>query len=152
MNAGMGSFALLAAAIAGCGRSPGLEPPRVRYGEDVCAQCNMIVNEERFAVAAIVDAGDGPVPLLFDDVSCLFAYEADEPQAAVSVRYVHDANTNAWLDASAAHFVKGEAIRSPMGGGVLATGDRGAADSLGARFGGDVLGFEGLRSHFGKGD
>lgn len=142
----------LVSSSAGCSRPTSLEPPAMRYGVDVCAHCNMIVNEERFAAATLAVTGDGNVePFIFDDLSCLVAYEAAHPECVVRRRYVHDAVTGAWVDAAQAFFVMSPSIRSPMGGGVLALGTRAAADSLSLANGGEVLAFGGLGPRLTKG-
>ena len=51
----------IAVAGAGCADRSADGPPVVHYGQDVCAACNMIVSEERFAAALVVktDGLDG---------------------------------------------------------------------------------------------
>ena len=58
---GVRPAAVLAAGLilaSGCGRRSDTGPPELHYGQDVCAACNMIVSEERFA-AAVVARIDG---------------------------------------------------------------------------------------------
>ena len=58
--------------LAGCSQATEIKPPTIRYGEDKCADCDMIINDERFAAAAIreISAGDYE-SLLFDDIGDL---------------------------------------------------------------------------------
>ena len=46
----------LVMAAAGCSSSDPTAPPTVYYGQDVCVMCGMIISDERFAAAMIVDA------------------------------------------------------------------------------------------------
>jgi nitrous oxide reductase accessory protein NosL len=138
---------------AACGKTERLDPPLVHYGEDFCAQCNMIVNEERFATASITEAqGESPSPRLFDDIICQFAFEGTHPNEVVRRRFAHDAATSEWFDASAGFFVKCDAVRSPMGGSVLAAQTKHRADSLAAKCASRAVPLEELRAAFAKGD
>jgi copper chaperone NosL len=59
----------------------------------------------------------------------LLAYEGKQPGLVVLRRYVHDYDTEDWLPAEQATFVRSSAIRSPMGHGLaaFAAAERGAA-------------------------
>ena len=47
-----------AAALAGCGKTDLSRPPKILYGRDVCVQCRMIIQDERFASAVITQEGE----------------------------------------------------------------------------------------------
>lgn len=143
------AIAALAFVTAGCSRAPRTDPPEIRYGEDLCARCNMIVSEERFAVSSRVDtAEESGIGLVFDDVVCLFAHERSHPEQTVRIRFVRDEPSRRWIDAGRAAYVRSDAIRSPMSGGVLAAEDDAQVEALATRFQGERMDFDALRKHF----
>jgi copper chaperone NosL len=103
------------AVVAGC-QPAGHGPPPLRFGQEACAQCRMIISDERFAAALTTEAGDAAK---FDDVGCLVEHEAGGLQASTAY-WVRDFRADAWLDARAASFVRSNKIASPMGFGLAA--------------------------------
>ena len=88
-------FALLAIAVAACGEtSEASGPPDIQYGRDICVQCGMIINEEKFAAAYTLNDG---TEKSFDDVGGLVLQptqpEVDPfnflPRATVPTRMVN---------------------------------------------------------------
>jgi copper chaperone NosL len=75
----------------------------------------MIINEARYA-AAYVTADDQA--RRFDDIGGMLAYN-QEMSEEVAVFWVHDFDTEAWLKAEEAYFVKSKQI-TPMGFGIVA--------------------------------
>ena len=53
--------AFLAALIfsAGCSGLSSDKAPNIRYGKDPCAECRMIIGDERFAAAFVNEDGEG---------------------------------------------------------------------------------------------
>lgn len=138
----------LSAGMAGCQRPELTGPPELRLGRDQCIECGMIINEDRFSSAAIVDAGTGRgrEHYLFDDVGCMLDYEREHPEIAFIELFAHDANTRAWLPAHEATFLLTDpsAILTPMGSGIAAYSDIAAAEAAGAAHGGQVLSYDQL--------
>jgi copper chaperone NosL len=126
--------ALAVVALAGCASSQAkIEPPTIYYGEDICDQCGMIISDERFAAASVVEVGEGRTDTrVFDDVGGLFVYHAAHPDETVLARYVHDYNTKAWLAAEDAFYVRSDDVHSPMGHGVAAFETRDGAEEFAA--------------------
>ncbi len=110
-----------------CGNRVASGPPAIRYGQDVCSECGMIVSDERFASAIVPEASEQG-PLLFDDVGCMLDYEQAH-QVGKAARYFHDVRTRQWITAEEASFVK-TGQQTPMGSGLQALGDRAAAQKL----------------------
>jgi copper chaperone NosL len=103
--------------LVGCGSGPDLDqPPDIRYGEDACERCAMIINEARYAAAYVMPDGESR---LFDDIGGMAAYN-DEAAEVVAVFWVHDYDSEEWLKAEEAHFVKSEDLLTPMGFGIVA--------------------------------
>lgn len=90
--------------------------PTIRYGEEMCTYCGMSIDDARFASAW---RASGP-ERHFDDIGCMVsASHRDQPAGDVQF-YVHDYQTEAWLDATAATFVVSRSIKTPMAYGVAA--------------------------------
>ena len=107
---------MAAGLIAGCRPVDISRPPAVRFGEEACASCRMIIGDEHFAAALVEPTGDA---LKFDDIGCLIEHEEGRirPDAAYWVR---DAGSGAWLDAREARFAHSPSVASPMGFGLAA--------------------------------
>lgn len=142
LGAGMAAICLLAS----CGEDRGLEPPAIRYGVDPCAQCGMIVSDERFAAAVIVETARGRHEAhAFDDIGCMMDYAAPDHDRIVA-HYVHDVEAPGWIDAETAWFLRSDQLHTPMAFGLASTGSRADAEALRERYPGDVLDFTGLRA------
>jgi copper chaperone NosL len=131
---------LLAAALAaavGCG---GDGPPNVRYGQEECAHCRMIVNDDRFAAAVITASGDAHK---FDEVSCVIDYLAEHTGPVKGI-WVRGYRSGQWHDARQAVYAYGPKLQTPMGSGLAAVATREEADALAAEWGGKVLRFDEL--------
>ncbi|KAA3661140.1 MAG: hypothetical protein DWQ04_17330 [Chloroflexi bacterium] len=103
---------LIAAFLIGCSPAANLdEPPEILYGEDVCDECSMIINEERFAASYVTTTGE---VRRFDDVGGMLLHD-QKHQEDVHVYWVHDFDTKDWIDAEEAVFVLDEGLMTPMG-------------------------------------
>ena len=110
--------------IVSCSSGPDLEePPDIRYGEDSCDRCLMIINEARFAAAYVTEAGQ---TRRFDDIGGMVAY-TDEISEDGTVFWVHDFDTEEWLKAEEAFYVESQQ-QTPMGFGIIAFADQQRAE------------------------
>ena len=141
--------------LAACSSGPDLdEPPDIRYGEDSCDRCLMIINEARFAAAYVTAGGE---TRRFDDIGGMVAYE-DEVKEDVAVFWVHDFETEEWLKADEASYVMSSDQHTPMGFGIIAFGSRDRAETWAAENSGMVMTFtevmaqEGTTDHAGEHD
>ena len=126
--------------IVSCSSGPDFdEPPDIRYGEDSCERCLMIINEARFAAAYLTDAGE---TRLFDDIGGMVAYN-DEISEDVAVFWVHDFDTEEWLKAEEAFYVESQQ-QTPMGFGVIAFAEQQRADQWATENDGLMLSFADL--------
>jgi hypothetical protein len=107
---------LAAGVLVGCQPGNASRPPTVRFGEEACDSCRMIISDERFAAALVTAAGDA---LKFDDVGCLIEHEAGRLRPEVTY-WVRDSRGGEWLNAREATFVHSPSIDSPMGFGLAA--------------------------------
>ena len=142
---------LVALVVFGCARENPDAPPRIRYGQDECVLCGMIVSDERHAAALRITEDGRQRDLFFDDIGDLIEYERDNADLQVTRRYVHDFKTRQWLDASTAHFVQTDGVHTPMGSGIVAFADPAHAEAQKAEKGGKLLSFAKLpAAHFGS--
>lgn len=132
---------VLALLLVGCSRGQTeIKPPDIRYGEDKCADCDMIISEPRFAAAAMHDVGGGTYEsLLFDDIGDLLRYMKENPDLKYVASYVHDYDTEAWVDANKAIYVQSSEIRTPMASGLAASDTQTKAEALATQFNGTVM-------------
>lgn len=107
---------LLIILAAGCQKGP--QP--IRFGQDVCHFCKMIIADQRFGAEVVSDKGK---VFKFDDTHCLFLFlKSDQlPQEQVAGIYVVDYGQKEKLvPAETAFWLQGNTIRGPMGGELAA--------------------------------
>ena len=122
-----------------------IEPPKIYYSEDVCDHCNMIISDERFAAAMIIEVSEGRTDSrIFDDIGDMLYYHKKHPEFRVLARYVHDYETHAWLDAETAFYVHSKDVHSPMGHGIIACATQEQALQVADHFNGRVLIYKNL--------
>ena len=141
MNAPRIAGALLLAALAACARSRAASgPPTVRWGEDACDECHMILSDPRDAsVARLADGTE----LRFDDVGDAAAWFARHPAPGAAV-WAHDWETDRWIPAASARFVVSPRFATPMGHGVVAVADAARANALARENAGQISDWSGL--------
>lgn len=106
--------------LASCDEAPTDGPPAVRLAHDLCAECNMIISDQRWATATIVEGPRGPEPRIFDDFNCQVRYEHTNSNLAIITRWSNDHATLEWIPTESALFLSAESIMSPMGSGMAA--------------------------------
>jgi len=117
MRGRLGTIALAFGGIlGGCSVDPG-RPPSIRYGEEACAHCRMIISDDRFAAALVTKGGE---TMKFDDIGCLVDHEAGQRSPPATTYWVRDFAGGDWLDARAATYVQSAKVHSPMGYGLTA--------------------------------
>lgn len=129
---------LLLLSVTGCQKTTALEaPPEILYGQDICDECSMIINEARFAASYVTTTGD---VRRFDDIGGMLAHDAKTAED-VHIYWVHDFISETWLDAEKAAFVLDSGVNSPMGWGVVAFADQERARTYIAEHGGILTSF-----------
>jgi len=125
---------LAIALAAGCQQKPSeLAPPKIQYGQTACDGCGMIVSDQRFAAAIILEMPDGERrPVAFDDIGCMLDYQREHHDGTVLARFVKDFTTGEWVAAEKANFLRGKSIQSPMASGIAATATPQAAEKFAA--------------------
>jgi len=119
-------FIILILTVSGCVGEHRRRPPVIRYGRDVCDECRMIISEERFSAASFNSEGEA---VRFDGIGCLIRYHVRHPLHAEKT-WVHDYQSEKWVQADSAFFVSTQTVATPMGSGIVAF----ASQSEAARF------------------
>jgi copper chaperone NosL len=116
-------YCAAALALAGCGKTDDFGPPDIHFGQDTCHACGMIIEDDRYAAAAVFVTPTGDVERQsFDDAGEMLEFQP--PAGTTNLhRYVRDASTRHWLDATTATFVKAPDLQTPMGSGIAAYSD-----------------------------
>ena len=140
---GIGSV-LAIGALSGCGSVENDGPPSVRFGDSVCAECGMIVSDERFATSTIVVGDRGNQAMIFDDFNCQINFETKHAELVVVDRWSHDHGTNEWMHMADAWFVESEQLRTPMASNIASFLDKEHADAFAIPLDGTVVGFDTL--------
>lgn len=118
--------------------SPREAGPEAVPGESFCAECGMRVTAESpFASQIKLDNGKA---VFFCDLGDMFLYygrhEGDSGAVAV---FVKDYASGEWVDGRSAFYLTGAKVRTPMRYGILAFGDRGAAEKFMRDSGGEKV-------------
>lgn len=132
---------------AGCGRAELTGPPELRPGRDECAECGMLIHDERSAGAVLVERDGRREHLLFDDVGCMLDHERQGGGTLrILERFARDYRGGGWLGTDQAAFLMTESdlLRTPMGSGIAAFADRAAAEAAEREFGGEVMDYAAL--------
>lgn len=129
-------------ALAGCGADDADGPPSVRYGDSICAECGMIISDERFATATIIDGDRGNEPLLFDDFNCQMIFESKHADLTIVDRWSHDHASSTWLHTADAWFVRSDQLRTPMASHIAAFESKEVAHAFAEPLEGETVSFD----------
>ncbi len=142
----LAGFAIILLFLAACSgkANAGPTPPTIHYGEDVCEFCGMIISEERFAAAYLTADGHSH---MFDDIGDMVQTHL-QMQEDVTAFFVHDHDSRDWIRAETAHFVLSDNLPTPMLSGLAAFRSVEKANAMAAGWGGNVLTFEQLLTHY----
>jgi len=134
-------FVLFLASINCTGENAGSRPPKIRYGEDMCDECKMIINEERFAASVVAE----DKTYRFDDIGCMFIFISKHSEIKPIEFWVHDYESLDWIDAKEAKFVSLNDVKTPMGYGIVAFESQGNAQKYAE--GKEILSFMDLKGN-----
>ena len=139
----MKKLLLIVAAVllAACGTpaSAADGPPEINYGRDICIECGMSIDDPRFA--ASYRLGDG-TEKVFDDLGGLIMHAREHGELESATTWVHDFETEEWLEAADAFYVPTLGVASPMGHGILAFATEEQAHRFAMDLEGEVIRWE----------
>lgn len=114
-----------------------VEPRPINMNKDTCAGCKMTITDLKFATEFITDKGKIYV---FDDLSCMIHYLTKHSDIKAKALFVPDyLLSNELLKLQTAFFVKGDRVRSPMGGNIAAFKTQDAAEMYAKEFHSEVM-------------
>ena len=129
-------FVVLVLILAACGGGDASGPPEIQYGRDICVECNMIISEARHSAAYRLDDGTEKV---FDDVGGMVKHGREHGEFDRATAWVHDYQTEEWVEADVAFYVPTESSDSPMGHGIIAFADRERAATFAEAVDGEII-------------
>jgi copper chaperone NosL len=141
-------FFLLLTLLAGACAPQASQPsaPEIHYGEDMCSDCGMIINDPRFAAAYAANEGEGAYQTyIFDDIGDMLHHMQENLTLVGEGWWVHDYHSEEWIDATKAYFVVSEGIKSPMNHGLAAFATQAAAEEFAGPLGGQVFDWDKVR-------
>ena len=133
--------------LAGCLGQMTDKAPNIRYGQDTCAECRMIITDARFAGAFINAEGD---IFKFDDIGCMRTYE-EKNHTVIQNSWVHDTRSEEWIDPAKAIFIRSTTLDTPMGYGIAAFSSARGAEQFLKKHEGQKISWDGLLNKLIKG-
>jgi len=137
--------------LSACDREPTTAPPTVQYGVDPCHVCKMIISDERYASALIVDDNGVTEKYKFDDIGCMLDARKIV-SGEILAAYVREYNDKTWVEAQQAEYVYSTQLHTPMAFGVAAFDSRAEAVAMERETDGEMLTFEQVHARFLAGD
>ena len=138
------AIVLLLTACSGQPAQP--KAPEIHYGEDMCGDCGMIINDARFAASYSANEGEGAYKTyIFDDIGDML-HHMQENLTLIGVGWwVHDYDSQEWIDATTAYYVTSDEIKTPMGHGIAAFSTQAAAEKMASELNGQVYDWDKIR-------
>ena len=104
------------------------DPDPIKLNSDNCDNCGMTISNPKFAAVLFTTKGR---TYKFDDISCLLDYKNDNKEKSIGAGlYVSNfLNDNQLLPVEVAVYIKGDNVKSPMGGNVAAFNDKESANT-----------------------
>lgn len=139
---------VLAIIVSACGGAAQTEaaPPEILYGQDICEFCGMIVSDPRYAAGYLTPDGGEHI---FDDIGNMFQSHLQNHNE-VRAFFVHDHETQSWIRAETAYYVKSSKLLTPMLHGLAASATPEKAKALATKVDGQVLTFDEVIAHYQK--
>lgn len=138
--------AFILTTLTGCGSELEDGPPMVRLGDSLCAECGMIISDERFTTATIIVGDRGNEPKLFDDFNCQMIFESKYTQFTIVDRWCHDHGSSEWIQMGDALFVKSDQLHTPMASNIAAFEHQSIAESFSMPIDGQVMDWDSLNN------
>lgn len=122
------------------------EPEPIKYGNDLCALCKMVVSDERYGAELVSSKGK---KFKYDSAECLVHYlnaEALNDQEISGIYVTDYKRPQTLIDAKTAFFLISESLPSPMGENLTAFSTQDEAKDLQQKHPGDIYNWRQLLS------
>lgn len=143
------AIATMCVAAWGCDGKQLSGPPELRLGRDECRECGMIISEDRYSSAMLVERDGRREYALFDDIGCLLDWQRESLNGiTLHEQFVHDYATRRWIPAAAATYLLADPriLATPMSSGMAAFSTREQSESALSEHGGEIVDFDGLKA------
>jgi nitrous oxide reductase accessory protein NosL len=127
--------------LSGCGETDPDAPPEIRLGDSICLECGMIVSDERFGTATVVEGDRGSQAIIFDDYNCQKIFELKHKDLKVVTRWSRDYETLEWFRTDEGWFAQSPQIRTPMASHVAGFASNESALAFASTVDGQVITF-----------
>lgn len=122
------------------------EPEPIRFGEDLCAYCKMMISDKRFGAELVTHKGKLQK---FDSAECLAAWHlgGQTPQEDIHSLWVVDfSRPEQLIDATQAVYLQSKDLHSPMSLNISAFSDRATADKVQRLYIGELIDWNTVRN------
>ena len=139
-------FATLSLVLTACSGEPETGPVEVKWDQDNCERCRMMLSDRHFAAQIRYYPEDKRSRVVkFDDIGCATLWLKDQPWKDDSKTqiWVTDFSSGQWIDARAATYI--DRNNSPMGYDL---GAQAKADPAGLSFADAILHIEEIENKF----
>ena len=122
-----------------CSVDSEIKPAEIKYGQDICDACSMIISEKQYSAQYLLL--DGSVKK-FDDIGCMIEHieKTKDETGKLSAIFIRDYNTNNWINIENSHFLKSDKIITPMGHGIVAFANQEDLKNIQSKKEGEYLG------------
>jgi copper chaperone NosL len=120
------------------------EPEPIRYGEATCAQCKMMIMDQKFGAEIVTQKGK---TYMFDSIECMIGFyqsNSIEKTAIHSLWITPYNEPGKLIDATKAYYLISENLPSPMGKFLSGYETREAAAGLQSERGGQIYSWDEL--------
>jgi len=122
------------------------EPVPIRFNEDECAYCQMIISDQRFGTELITNKGK---IYKYDSIECLAAYLIEEKKGTNDLQSIWTIDfkfPEKFVNATDAWYLHSELLKSPMGLNLTSFTDKNSAENVKNVFPGDLIRWEQVKS------
>lgn len=121
-----------------CSNESEIGPVEIKYGQDICEACTMIISEKEYSAQYVYTNGKARK---FDDIGCMIHYLNDNKlESDIAVFFVRDYIHKNWINADITHFIYSDKIITPMGHGIVAFSDEQDLKNIQLKIEGEYLG------------
>jgi copper chaperone NosL len=122
------------------------EPVPIRFNEDQCAYCQMIISDQRYGTELITTKGK---IYKFDSIECLAAYIIEEKKGTNDLQSIWTIDfkyPEKFIDATKAWYLHSDLLKSPMGLNLSSFTEKNAAENAKNVFPGELIRWDEVKS------